>query len=211
MRVGPLGGVSIRRWQLFGAHSRPATAAEEAAFVAALRAHRATRHTRDDLTMLLGALRCGLGLAPVLELLPGAAPGALRGAYEALEARRAAAVGAWHAIVADPESLVVHAETAATLLPVPVARLCRLGDQAPPEVLAQIARRLAGQVEAAGTAALALERELAAARDAAGAVAIGFRLYDPETPGLWSSRFFLAPRVGALVPLRVQALLGERR
>ena len=66
------------------------------------------------------------------------------------------------------------------------------------------------QVNRTNRRVLVLERRLAeSATDPQRARELGTLLYDVYGQGAWSLPTFLPPRVGALVPLRLGALLGD--
>lgn len=168
--------------------------------------------TRTEVTALVNALRGGLDAIDLLRRAPGLVPGRLVAAYEHLEHERATSAAAWEAIVADPTPTVVlqNAAFAARLLPVVVVELAEYARRNDP----QLARRvqLAAR-EVARVAAVA--RRLEGWMDdpvphSMDATEVGRLLFDLEGPGLWSHNFFLPPRVGALVPVRLAALLGEQ-
>lgn len=197
----------------------PASAVDEHRFVEQLLAIAACSEpspgpdfTRTEVTALVNALRGGLDAIDLLRRAPGLVPGRLVAAYEHVEHERATSVAAWEAIVADPTAEVVlrNAPLAARLLPVVVVELAEYARRND----AQLARRvqLAAR-EVARVAAVA--RRLEGWMDdpvphAMDATEVGRLLFDLDGPGLWSHNFFLPPRVGALVPVRLAGLLGEQ-
>ena len=197
----------------------PASAADEQRFVDQLRAIAACSEpvpgpdfTRTEVTALVNALRGGLDAIDLLRRAPGLVPGRLVAAYDHIERERATSVAAWEAIVADPVAEVVlqNAPLAARLLPVVVVELAEYARRNDP----QLTRRLQlAEREIARVGAVA--RRLEGWMDdpvphAMDATEVGQLLFDVEGPGLWSHNFFLAPRVGALVPVRLATLLGEQ-
>lgn len=197
----------------------PASAAGEQRFVEQLLAIAACSDpvpghdfTRTEVTALVNALRGGLDAIDLLRRAPGLVPGRLVAAYEHVEHERAVSEAAWAAIVADPvpEVVVQNAPLAARLLPVVVVELAEYARRNDP----QLARRVQlAEREVARVGAVARRLEgwmddpVPHAMDSA---EVGRLLFDLEGPGLWSHNFFLAPRVGALVPVRLAALLGEQ-
>lgn len=171
-----------------------------------------TAFNRTEVTALVNALRGGLDAIDLLRRAPGLVPGRLVAAYDHVDQERIASTEAWAAIVADPAPQVVveQAGLAARLLPVVVVELldaARRGDH-------QLERRVAAaqrEIDRVGAIARRLEASMddtaALAMDAAD---IGRLLFDVEGPGLWSHNFFLPPRVGTLIPVRLAALLGEQ-
>lgn len=201
--------------------SRPSTMIEEHRFVARLvdlaeeEASDAfdpnvVTWSRRDVTAVVTALRGGIEADELLRQAPGLRPERLVAAHRAVEARRRVAERAWAAIVADPTPghLAAHGDAVAMLLPVVVARLedqARHGES-----------HLVAAVDAASTRIERLREMTRAVEDwlagpASGAApGIAELLDDLDGPGLWGHDHFLAPRVGALVPSRLAALLGER-
>lgn len=192
----------------------PATPAHEHAFVADLRlaaTDSGRPHRRMDTTTVLNALRGGLTLDRLLDIVPGLQPDRLLGAYAALEARRAASERAWSAIIADPspDVLAQHAPEAARLLPAPVASLV--------EVAVESTGELGDAVDVAARAVRAVQSRIRR---------LEWELDHPSgtepSPSLVELRFdhircayaddsHLPARVGALVPVRAAALLTECR
>jgi hypothetical protein len=193
---------------------RPATPAREHAFVADLRfvaTDSGRPHRRMDTTAVLNALRGGLTLDQLLEIVPGLQPDRLLGAYAALEAKRAASERAWSAIVEDPtpDVLAQHAPAASRLLPAPVASLV--------EIAAASAGGLGDAVDVAARAVRAVQTRIRR---------LEWELDHPSgtepSPSLDELRFdhircayadgsYLPTRVGALMPARAAALLSECR
>lgn len=208
-------------WQPWPAAGRPATAVEERRFIerlADLAVESAPRdtissswnHTRRDVTAVVNALRCGLDADELLRRAPGLVPGRLVAAHRDVEARRRRAARAWQAIAAAPTvlSLDHHAPVAATLLPVVVARLqerARHGDAE----LANGVRQAVVEVDRVGRIARSVE-EWMFASPIGDAPRVGRLLYDLDEPALWDHEHFVPNRVGAVVPTRLAALLGER-
>lgn len=204
-------------WQLWPGRHWPLLREEEQEFrteLCRLAEGEVLEHDRGDYTAVLNALRCGLSAAELTEIAPGLRPGRLLGAYEHLEALRSESHAAWDALVEDPSRIVLarHSHNAARLLPVPVYRILS-GDQITE------GRSLVSVVAAASSEVARLRSEGAAVEDALRsltppserAVTLGRELYDPYDPGVWGNPYFLPDRVGALMPVRVADLLGERR
>lgn len=207
--------IKTHLWHLWPGRHWPLTHAEEAAFVADLSARcdegQRARATRGDMTAVLNAMRCGLSVDELLQVAGGLRPGRLLVAYQELDRRLQGVVSAWAEIVNRPTiaTLTEHASAATRLLPIPVHRILATAAYSPPQRLAENIRHAAAEVNRVGAAALALEQHLPLLR-ADDAVAAGLELYNPYYPGLWGHPFFLPARVGALVPVRVRELLGER-
>jgi hypothetical protein len=216
-------------WHAFNGRGWPLTAAEETVFAAELvqladaAGGGGARDvpSRDDFTVTLAALRCGITVSELFDTLPGANPAVLADAYRTLDERRAASAAAWETILADPDPDVVtaHRRAASLLAPVPVQLLYGsasirsddLVDRSDAEIAEWAESTL---TEMARVHTLADEVEAALGwftPPSAEGVELGRLLYDPQSPALWSEPYFVAPRVGALVPLRVAELLDENR
>jgi hypothetical protein len=194
--------------------ARPvATSAAEARFVADLARRceaRPAPHTRADVTAVLNALRSGLALDELLERAPGLRPGRLYGAHLTLDTHRASAVEAWEVLASHPT--VDHLERlgadAARAVPVLVNRL-RAAATIDPALLPRVAAQLVDDVARTRSTIARTESELDRCLDDDVAAEIGRTLYDPTGDCLFARNDHLPTRVGALVPRRVAALLGE--
>lgn len=202
-------------WMPWIGRQRPATPDEEAAFADELARRAAGSEApvrRSDVTAVLNALRCGLTAAELFEEAPGLRPERLHAAYCELEYLRFEASLAWSTIAASGHIEVFedHRAAAAKLLPAVVSRLDDVARTAPEE-FDLVALQLAAAVASTNAAARRIERVIAAApAGSTRAVTLGRVLYDPCGGGGVTGRpDFLAHRVGALVPARVAALLGE--
>lgn len=195
---------------------RFATAADEACLVAELESCGEAEpggHRRADVTALLNTLRGGLNLGELLRQAPGLRPARLLDAHRDLETRRQWSASAWDAIVrdADHTTLATHGDEAAILLPAPIGHLRRIAHTSPDRLRGQILRT-ATAVDWAQAAVRQLERRLdAEGLDADEEAEIARRLYDQHDSCALAHDEYLPTRVGALVPTRVAALLGEHR
>jgi hypothetical protein len=192
----------------------PCTAAEEVAFVDELELlsgyDDVDEFERRDVTVLLTALRCGIMPRELIAQAPGVRPPRLLAAHREIESRRLIAEHAWRTITVDPSILTFEtfATCAAELLPAVTSHLAtHLHDQ---HAFAMAVEDAADQVQRTSRRVLVLEQRLGdASGDPAKARELGTLLYDVYGQGAWSLPTFLPPRVGALVPLRLGALLGD--
>jgi hypothetical protein len=219
-----------RMWQLLPGRHWPMLAEQEGAFVdrvTELAAGRKVKPVRDDLIMLLTALRCGTDADVLLEHAPGTDPASLLACYNWINGLRTRSYKAWEAIESTPSIATVnrHAPEAVKLLPIPVRRIV-----ATIEGITSGTAKASSLPEAIADASAQMHRVLVRARGyeaeldrimhgeidndssrvAHRATDIGQRLYDPLTPGIYGDAYFLADRVATLSPLRVRDLLGER-
>ena len=212
----------IELWSPWGSTGRPATAAEQARFIAHLRnvvedqGADAVSYERQHVTSLVTALRNGLTAAQMLQMTPGLRPAALLAAHDDLEARRRTSAAAWQTIVECPDQATVaeFGPVAAVLLPVIVVHLGALPLRRrtdAPQLRATILG-IDNEVRRTVETTMLLEERLDAGGLAEAQEAqVGEMLYDAFGEGAWSLSTFLAPRVGTLVPARVASLLGEER
>jgi hypothetical protein len=172
--------------------------------------------SRSDLTCVLTAVRAGATPEDIFSVAPGLDPAAMVAAYRSLDALRVRAVRAWQAICVNPavETLEIHAEEAAKLLPVIVARLWdtvyRSHRHLPARVMAESVRvaECHAAAERIGGRLGGFDPGRAGSLEA---VMLGRQLFNPGGNCLYSHSHFLARRVGELSPVRVADLLGERR
>lgn len=201
-------------WMPWIGRNRLATPHEEAEFVdglAAMTGATSSTFRRSDVTAVLNALRCGLTVDELLDRAPGLCPGRLFAAYCELDRRRGEANLAWTSITiaGRVEVFREQREDAGKLLPTLVTRLDEVAVESPTE-FDLVLLQLAAAVASTGAAARRIERVIEAApTDSERAVELGRVLYNHTGAGLTGRPDFLPHRVGALVPTRVAALLGE--
>jgi hypothetical protein len=206
-------------------------AEQELAFVADLEklaAGKTARPKRDDLTLLLSALRCGTDADILFGHAPGADPAALLSCYRWIDGLRQKSFVAWEGIERSPGMASVnnHSPEAVKLLPIPVRRIVATiegidAGQRRASQLSEAVAEVSAQVRRVAVRAHGLEAELeqvwhhnpeglsdGQARTVTSE--IGQRLYDPLAPGIYGDAFYLADRVSTLSPMRVRDLLGER-
>ncbi|MGH9134945.1 MAG: hypothetical protein ACRDZZ_13485 [Ilumatobacteraceae bacterium] len=204
-------------WRAWPGREWPASSDEERALLADLRDRSkdprdCTEPRRGDITALLNALRCGLDAADLLGRAPGLRPSRLVAAHADLERRRREAVSAWHVIAsaASAESVVRWGDAAAALVPVVIDRLRSVGDGDELE-LSSLVATYAADIERIGRLAASVELVMSdPGVPARRRVELGALLFGSTGSGLWQHECYLADRVGALVPVRVAALLGEQ-
>jgi hypothetical protein len=192
----------------------PCTPAEEIAFVEELEVlsgdHDVDEFERRDVTVLITALRCGLTPEELLTQAPGVRPHRLLAAHRELEGRRLIAEHAWRTISVDPTPVTFEtfAPCAAELLPAVISQVApHMNDQAR---LSAAVEDAADQVTRTTRRVRMLEQRLGdSGIDPGNARELGTLLYDVHGQGAWSLPTFLPARVGALVPLRIGALLGD--
>jgi hypothetical protein len=216
-----LTGQERELWNPWTVAGRVGTATDERRFVAELRElvgaapHSAApaTHQRADVTALVTALRGGVPVTDMFERAPGLRPAAILAAYEDLHDRRGRAELAWRSIVDEPtpDAITTYGPVAGQLLPVVIShlgalRLRRAGDL---DAFATAIRTIDDEISRTVATVERLEAKL----DAGGLAdarreQISDLLFDRFGEGAWSLSAFLAPRVGALISVRVDALLA---
>jgi hypothetical protein len=192
----------------------PALAADEAAFVAELRARsgkRSTAHAkRSDVTVVVTALRNGASVSEVLAWAPGLKPAPMLSGYLDLEERMRQSAASWHAIVDDPSmtTLAQQGVQAARLLPYAVSGLVRVARVTQGAGLALAAAKLVSRSQLTARRVAAAERQLGAENDRDKARELGLRLFHPGRECLWGEPLFVPERVGQLTPTRVADLMA---
>jgi hypothetical protein len=190
----------------------PATAADEQRFVDELNrlvGRRATVYQRLELTVMMTALRSGLGLAELLGQAPGIDPRRLLAAYRAVNERRSLAEHAWDAIANDPspETFDLFHISASPLMPVLFNGLAAARND-----LHRFAVEVTAAIDAvAETSArvLALETRLGDDLDVNRRRDLGAVLYEVGGRCAWNMPSYLPARVGTLMPVRLDALIGD--
>lgn len=201
-------------WMPWTGRGRLATPEEEAVFVDELAWRSGDEPAavrRSDVTAVLNALRCGLTVDELFDRAPGLHADRLYAAYCDLERRRAAAGVAWNeiAVAGRIDVFAEHRAEAAKLLPALVTRLDDIV-VAEPDEFDLVLVQLAAAVASTGAAARRIERVIEASEpESRRAIELGRVLYHHGGEGVTGRPDFLAHRVGALVPPRVAALLGE--
>ena len=218
-------GVRTYVWQLWPGRNYPCTAAEDAPFVKDLREgadksrpkaeskKRRVAVDRGDITSVLNSLRCGLTYEELAKRAPGLKAHRLLAAYEEVDRLRLQSVTAWEELCSDGglESIVNWSQAASVLMGTPVRRVSPNSSEVADKTLREQVRIVQEKVTAVGKRAERVEAILDEKRcSAREAVELGRLLYDPYDPSLWADPYFLPKRVGALMPLRLADLLGER-
>lgn len=204
-------------WQALDGQGWPFTAAQEAVFVEDLRraSAGAVTPTRPSVTCLINALRCGVTLAELLEVLPGVNPAALLSAHVRLEATLHETLTSWQRIVDRPTvgSLSRHSPRASLLFPAVTQGIAALASRVPDEAaVVSAVVNAAERMQRTRARADGLEALLTSlpSRDPRG-VAAGRGLHDIASPSLWADDHFSPRRVGELSPIRIADLWGDGR
>lgn len=204
-----------RMWHLWPGQLWPFTLEQEVAFATDLRnaATRTSRSDRDDLTALLGILRCGCGLDGALRLAPGLRINRLASAYNTLSENLEAARASWTALTeCAPSETSQYAERAALLVPGLVGRITAAAHGAAAEPLTIAVRSVVHQVDVTRFRTRQIEERCASLPPGSPMVVdLGSELFHPYRPGAYASPTYIPDRVSALSPVRVSDLLGLAR
>ncbi|TPW15052.1 MAG: hypothetical protein FD127_1009 [Acidimicrobiaceae bacterium] len=189
----------------------PATATDERRFVGELEhlvGGRTAPFRRLELTVMMTAFRSGVALAELLGQAPGIDPRRLLAAYRAVEERRSLAEHAWDAIANDPtpETFDLFRVSATPLLPVLISGLVRA--RAEPEGFAFEVDAASDAVSQTTVRVLALETLLSDDLDVTRRIELGSMLCDGGANSAWNLPAYLPARVGTLMPVRLEALIG---
>ena len=167
-----------------------------------------TRSGRDDMTSLIGILRCGGNLQDALVLAPGLKTGALLAAYNKIEKQRLTCVQAWENLRLNPSvaNFKKHRNNISKVLPDIVKSLDRavmLGRDLSVEI-----RDHGYSVDAAGARAKFLENKCKIAhKNSREFSQITSSLYNPhDTYSAYTDQAYLPDRVGAIGPLKLDNL-----
>jgi hypothetical protein len=204
-----------RMWHLWPGQLWPFTLEQEAAFATDLRnaATRNSRSDRDDLTALLGILRCGCTLEDALRLAPGLRVNRLASAYNRLSENLDQARDAWTALtLCEPGEVGRYTDRVALLVPGLAGRVVAAARDDASEPFRAAVRSVVHQVEVTDARARQIEARCAACPPGSPTVVdLGAELFHPHRPGVYASPTYLPDRVATLSPVRVSDLLGLSR
>lgn len=204
-----------RMWHLWPGQLWPFTREQEDVFARDLRAEasRPSRSDRDDLTALLGILRCGCSLEAALTVAPGLRVNRLLHVYDRLDQSLQTARSAWAEIVGGDEDAVPKAaEKASLLLPGIVGRVTSSLAAGSAESFRTALRSVSHQIDVTAAHAQHLEGQcLSMPPGSPAVIELGAELFHPHRPGVYASPTYLPDRVASLSSLRVSDLLGLSR
>lgn len=167
-----------------------------------------TRSGRDDMTSLIGILRCGGNLQDALSLAPGLKTGALLVAYNKIEKQRLTCVQAWENLRLNPSAanFKKHRSSISKILPDIVKSLDRAVLLS--RDLSEEIRNHGHSVDAAGVRAKFLENKCRLAhKNSREFFQITSSLYNPhDTYSAYTDQAYLPDRVGAIGPLKLDNL-----
>lgn len=182
------------------------------------------RYNRDDLIIVLTALRCGTSVDTLLKMAEGCDVKNLYLSYLKLEEKRCKAVEAWNDLISNPDytHILKNKQNIKKIMPFIGSKLDDIVIEVKNESIKkeQILDRimdLAFNVTKVTMLASSKENELSDYLNRRNklsekkAVEIGVELYDPIRPGIYGNNFYLPNRVASLTPIRVRDLLNEKK
>jgi hypothetical protein len=203
-----------RLWQILPGQLWPMDIVQEKAFYSEL-VHitsKAAKFDRDDVSLLLAALRVGTPLSKVLEIVPGINPGSIRGAYEKLDEARLASLDAWIRIESDLSNTSDKKcmSKMRKVFPLAYEKLnsC-IGDEKELKVEMQQIVDSMNRVRELSTSLEAIIKRHNPKDPVA--IKIGTELFNPYNPGIYGNSFYTPDRVSSLSPIRVRDLLNDLR
>ena len=206
-------GRATALWFAWPGRGWPSSLDEEKKFLSDLRAGTSTvdlpQADRDDLTLVLTALRSGISVSRLRRFAPGIRVEKLLAAYESLNQARQDATDAWQRLCHQPtpDTLTSEGPRAELILPSLVRRLYDLEDDTD-RLRAQMDEEVA-QIQLVQDLAWGVEKKLEL-KDGPRR-ALGRQLLNPIDPAWWDHPHYLPRRVTDLTPNRVRCLLGEEQ
>jgi len=199
-------------WHIWPGQYWPFTLEQEQTFYEKLLARAENTNTefgRDDVTTLLGMLRCGTTLEQATDLAPGLNFCRLVSAYCFIDKALQRSIKAWEAIVERPENgtFCKNQNEAQKILPAVVKKLS--AQQEDSTSLQRTVAEAKLYITEANNRAYQLEVEcLKLPVPSTAALNLGCQLFHPNTPGIYGDPYYLPNRLSSLSPTRVDALVG---
>lgn len=220
---------SKKMWQILPGQGFSMSLEQERAFVLELKERtldlkKKGRYNRDDLIIVLTALRCGTSVDTLLKMAEGCDVNNLYISYLKLEEKRFKAVEAWNNLVLYPDytHVLKNKNNIKKIMPFVGSKLNDIilevkNDNIKKEQMLDKIMELASNVTKVSMLASSKENELSDFINKRNklsvkkAVEIGVELYDPIRPGIYGNNFYLPNRVASLTPIRVRDLLNEKK
>jgi len=216
-----------KMWHLLPGQYFPMTTDQEKDFVNNLKLRAAESkkkgsHNRDDLTLLLTALRCGSSVESMLSMAQGSNVSNIYSAYLDIEKKRLLSYNAWKTLAAEPTIITLNKNLVKIKKIMPyigsqlsVLKLEYSNDMVNKVGLESKIKSIESSVKRVTEIAEEKEREIIALLDSGKSVdenkkiELGTLLYDPISPGIYGNNYYLPQRVATLTPVKVRDLLGE--
>lgn len=209
-----VGSMARKLWHSLPGQHWPMLPSQEKQFYETLLEYKTktSKFNRDDVTLLMSILRCGSSVDQVREQVPGVKFHRILNSYRYLKDSLEEALSAWGEIENNPSLEILHsnASNAAMILPIPIHyALSSQGQLTETAVIDSIAYS-SGKIGSIGVNVHALEKKLEKLPSGSPeGVAIGKKLFDPYSPGLYANPYYKPDRVSSLTPLRVKDLISR--
>ena len=218
-----------KMWHLLPGQYFPMTLEQESEFVHKLKSLAAAskkkgKHNRDDLTLVLTALRCGSSVESMLSMAQGSNVSNIYAAYLAIENKRLISYNAWLSLTNEPTigNLNKNLIKIKKIMPYIGSELSDLkidynNNMVKKEGVESKIKNIEINVRKVTLIADEKERELTSLLNSGNIIdvnkkiEIGTLLYDPISPGIYGNNFYLPQRVSTLTPVKIRDLLGEHK
>ena len=218
-----------KMWHLLPGQYFPMTLEQEREFVQKLKSLAAEskkkgKHNRDDLTLVLTALRCGSSVESMLTMAQGSNVSNIYAAYLDIENKRLLSYNAWVALTTDPTigNLNKNLIKIKKIMPYIGSELSTLkidynNNMINKDGLENKIKNIEINVKKVTLIADEKEREITSLLNSGNIIdvnkkiEIGTLLYDPISPGIYGNNFYLPERVSTLTPVKIRDLLGEHK
>jgi hypothetical protein len=218
-----------RMWQILPGQGFSMSLEQERAFVLELKersidSKKKGRYNRDDLIIVLTALRCGTSVDSLLKMAEGCDVENLYISYLKLEEKRFKSVEAWNDLILYPDyaHVLKNKNNIKKIMPFIGSKLEDIilevkSESIKKEQMLDKIMDIASNVTKVSMLASSKENELSdfinkrSKISEKKAVEIGVELYDPIRPGIYGNNFYLPNRVASLTPIRVRDLLNEKK
>jgi len=216
-------------WQILPGQGFSMSLEQERVFVLELKersvdSKKKGRYNRDDLIIVLTALRCGTSVDILLQMAEGSDVKNLYISYLKLEEKRLKAVEAWNDLILYPDyaHVLKNKNSIKKIMPFVGSKLDDIvlevkSESIKKEQMLDKIMYIASNVTKVSMLASSKENELSDFINKRNnisekkAIEIGVELYDPIRPGIYGNNFYLPNRVASLTPMRVRDLLNEKK
>lgn len=216
-------------WQILPGQGFSMSLEQERVFVLELKersvdSKKKGRYNRDDLIIVLTALRCGTSVDILLQMAEGSDVKNLYISYLKLEEKRLKAVEAWNDLILYPDyaHVMKNKNSIKKIMPFVGSKLDDIvleveSESIKKEQMLDKIMYIASNVTKVSMLASSKENELSDFINKRNnisekkAIEIGVELYDPIRPGIYGNNFYLPNRVASLTPMRVRDLLNEKK
>jgi hypothetical protein len=216
-------------WQILPGQGFPMSLEQEREFNLELKersksSKKKGKYSRDDLIIVLTALRCGTLVDDLLKMAEGCDVINLYISYQKLEEKRIKSVDAWNDLILNPDytHILKNKNNIKKIMPFIGSKLDDIvldvkSENLKKDQMLDKIMELASNVTKISMLANSKENELKdylkkkSKLSEKKAIEIGVELYDPIRPGIYGNNFYLPNRVASLTPIRVRDLLNEKK